>query len=210
MSAYEILDYYIKKKKKLGYGTCIYVDYRRVVPETLMGKWYKDAREYDRLTAHYDVFADCIENEIYYDREAWLRNRKSNWDRNPQENGSFRKQAHHKKKELSEETKKKREWKKKLKDPRDQDRKGNYYGNSKPYIELGNRKERRNVKQRLNKSDFRYWGKSSTFWDYGFCIGHDYNGECIKEIVEWNPPKDDWDVYSDHPRRQYVNPWDWN
>jgi len=127
-----------------------------------------------------------------------------------EEKTKYEKKPEHKKKTLTEEEIRKREWRKKVKDPRDQGAAHWKCKRKESYVTKGNRAARRSAKQKLEKSDFRYYSKSSTWWDYRLCIGHDFNGECIHEIVEWNPPKDDWDTYSDDPKRQWVNPWDWD
>ena len=65
-TATEILSHFIRQKRKAGYITA---------PKDLMSSWYKEATSVYRLSAHYDVFEDCINNDITYDRRAWWRNR---------------------------------------------------------------------------------------------------------------------------------------
>jgi len=110
------------------------------------------------------------------------------------QNGSaYIKKDHHKKKELSIEEINRREWRRKVKHPKDSPAKYWDIGRKQWHLKKGNRAERRSVRQELSKSDFRYWNKSSTWWEVSLCTGvHDDNG-CIKESFEWNPPRDDWD-----------------
>jgi len=215
MSAYEILKHYIEKKKKLGYGTCSYPDYKRKVPDFLMEKWYKDVREYDKLAAHYDVFANCIENEIYYDSAAAERRRYKNrrrWstrDGYREEQTKWQKKPEYvKKKKLSEEVIRKREWRKKVKDPRNQGSRFYSGSHKKRALRIGNKAERRYVKAGLQCGDWKYYPKSSTYWEsYRVC-----NGECCEHrptTWHYNYPDNEWDSYINIGKRQWANPWDW-
>lgn len=194
----EILDYFIKKKKKMGfYSSQNYWSRDRTgynVPECHMSCWYEEARDLWSLSSHYDVFRDCVEAEVYYDRVDYWKTRRSNWDRTPQKNGSFRKAEQHKKKILSEEEIRKREWRKKKKDRRDQ---GSNLDQRKGWTCLqrdSNRSERRGVKAKMQSGKWEAYGK--TYW-----TGED------QMTPEFS--KNDWDNYIHPHKREHLNPWDY-
>lgn len=163
------------------------------VPVPTMNAWYKEACDLYNLSAHFDVFRDCVENEVYYDREAYWKARRNRWY-HKQENGAFRKAEHHKKKVLSDEEKRKREWRKKVKDPRDQ---GSRFYNESGWTCLqrkANRAERRKVKAKLQSGNWEEYGK--TYW-----LGED-------QMTPWYP-ENEWDNWVNPKRREHLDPWDY-
>ena len=202
----EIIEYFVRRKRKMGWS--ISSDYwwssnNYKVPECTMSAWYKEARDLHSLGGHYNTFRDCVENEIYYDREAYRRSRAGRWYYR-QTGGAYVKQPHHKKKELSEDQIRKREWRKKVKDPRDQDHKKNYYGRKKPYIRSGNRAERRATKMKLKSGDWKNYPRG--FWEQRW----DESKQDFYDSWYLCYPENDWDTWLSRKNREWVDPWDWN
>lgn len=193
----EIIDYFVKKKKKnFSWHTVQWWhgdNYQ--VEEGTMSAWYKEAKEIWNIACHYDVFRDCVEREIYYDRKAYLKERRSN-KKYTQKNGAFRKAAHHKKKILSDKEKDKRE---RAKRRRQHKHKGiRWHHDSRGWLWYqitANRKERRQVKSKLRNG---YFDKHYDGWKITGTNG------CYKEYNQT-----DWDDYSNDPRRAFLDPWDY-
>jgi len=93
------------------------------------------------------------------------------WRRRPEGQDSYKKQPHHKKKELSEDTVRRREWRNKIKDRRNQ---GRRFYNETGWTVLQrdcNRKGRRRVKQKMFQEDWDNWShplrrEELNPWDY--------------------------------------------
>jgi len=121
----------------------------------------------------------------------------------------YQKLSHHEKKELSEETIKKREWRKKVKDPRNQG--SRYYSGShrKVACKIGNRTERRETKSQMKSTKWEYYPKSSIYWETSDCTC-----ECCYNYrdMQWdyNYPENEWDKYFNKTKRYWVDPWDWS
>jgi hypothetical protein len=106
----------------------------------------------------------------------------------------YQKKEEHKKKELSEDTVRKREWKKKVNKSKSNPEYS--YKRKKDCIEKGNRAERRYVKTKLGSS---YFGQHFPGWKICGTNG------CYKEYEET-----DWDNYIDRDKRYWASSWDWD
>lgn len=195
----DIIRYFVKRKNKMGWHKPNnWFDYRYEVPECTMSAWYQEARTIWDLGGHYNVFRDCVENEITYDREGWLRERRAKWGSSLYVGGAFKRKKHHKKKELSEDEIRKKEWKKKVKNPRDQHIRRIGKGETKYYRKRGHRAERSDIKQVLKTKNWEQYFESSTNFE-------------TKDETSWeyNYPENDWDNFLEKDRKDFINSWDW-
>lgn len=128
----------------------------------------------------------------YSGRRRWWRGGEPNsiakWGKKP---------PHIKKKTLSEEEIHKREWRKKVKDQRDQGSRFYGGGHKKRALRSGNRAERRYVKASLQSGD---WSGSELEW------WTKYPDDSYRDALVIS----DWDLYYDKGKRHWVDPWDWS
>lgn len=103
------------------------------------------------------------------------------------------------KKTISEEEVRKREWKKKVKDPRDQGTRFYRKKRRQNSCTLGNRAERREVKAELKLKDWKDYGPR--WWSQEY--GHEM-------IWNYHCAPNDWDSYSIKGKRAWVDPYDWD
>lgn len=122
----------------------------------------------------------------------------SKWRGYREERTKYQKKEHHKRKELSEHERVKREWRKKKKDPRDQHSWRYGSGKYKRYsCKQGHKAERRDIKMALKERD---WTKPiKGIW---------YSDE---EEKEWDfiLPDNAWDDFIEKDRKNFIDPWDW-
>jgi len=113
---------------------------------------------------------------------------------------------HYEKKELSEDEIRRREWRRKVKDPRDQSLDKAH----KKYIcNYGRRQERRYVKNKLKQGIWEKYPNSRLYWETNRVC----NGECCDHIPEswdYNYPSNEWDSYYDRHRSSFVDRWAWD
>lgn len=210
-TADEILNYYIQKKKNKGWGRSGFWSNRFEAPQLTMELWYEEARKVYNLCCTYEDFSYLINNEIttlYHKYHSYKARRKKERPLNAGERFPASCRKPYKKKILSEEIKRKREWRNKVKDHRDQ---GRCHYDERGWTILqrdSNKVERRKVKHKIKSNIWETYPKSSSYWEvYRIC-----NGECCDEVPNmwiYNYPENDWDSWS-HPRkREALNPYDY-
>ena len=196
MNTKEVLQHYIDKR--VYYSEFLKMWTYSFVNKNTMELWYNEARNLWKVPLTFEDFSFCIEERRTRVFEPWWKNyHRRGWY--TQTNGTYRRQKHHEKKVLSEKEILKREWRRKVKDPRDQ---GSNLTKRNGWTLLqrdSNKVERRKVKIKIKSKRWETYPESSSYWELR-C-----NGDCIRcetsKIWEYNYPDNDWDDYT-HPRRR--------
>jgi len=168
--------------------------------KSLIESFYREARKVYLLEMTFDDFSKALVEDGEAERYRWNRRRRKSWvsDYYHREKRGYKKKAEHKKQELSEDTIKKREWREKVKDTRNQCK--DWY-KTKWHRKHGYRCERRYVNNELKKKDWEAYSK--TF--YTGIEDPDYD---IYTSESWYLPNE-WDNFTLRKRETFCNSWDW-
>lgn len=140
---------------------------KRTWSESLLEKFYQEARAVYNIPIDFDGFADRLKQERHqYDYKYWKRNYRKRTSRYYyRQKRGYIKQDFHEKKQLSEKEITRREWRKKVKAPRDQGTRF-YSGRYKRLAtKAGNRCERRFIKAQIKDLDHdEYFNQPKRHW----------------------------------------------
>ena len=175
-TAEDILNYYISKTRRYERLHFISAMYCYRVHKLVLQNWYREARIVYQLACTFEDFTWLLENKstVLYRNYRW-KPKKFSWSWNYQQRHrvcrKYKRQPHHKKKELSEHEIAKRDWR--LKNKLRKDKADKHYGREpKQFVKrLANRKHRSWQNQKIRNNDFDFsdrdyrYACDMWFWD---------------------------------------------
>lgn len=155
----EILIHFLHKQRKAGYGGINhFADLIRKVPKHQMEAWYKEARDLWKLELTYEDFRWLMEREttsLYFKYYSYCARRKRRAPLNENDRGPREKPGYGPKKVLSEEEKRKREWKKRfIKDKKKRNRANQTCRAKKFFLKYSSKMHRQWEKQMINHGKY--------------------------------------------------------
>jgi len=195
-NTYQDVDHFIRAKRS-QFSSAIY-SFHNKIPHHTMEALYHEARNLHQ----FDIPFDKLKKELgkgHYDRHGrgWSRYIYNEEDRH--EPPII---YHYEKKVLSEDEKRSREWRAKVKDHRDQAK--NRWGRKqrKYWCNQGRRSERRYVKHKLEVTDWEPTPSKIVKW------WRPKNEE--ETMWELHYPDNAWESYYDKHRRCFIDRWAWD
>lgn len=169
-TAEDILNYYISKARRYERLNFISEMYCYRVHKLVLENWYREATFVYQLACTFEDFVWLINNKsiVLYRNYRW-KPKKFSWSWNHEQRHrvcrKYKRQLHHKKKELSEHEIAKRDWRLKNKLRKDKANKHYHRGAKSFYKKLSNQMHRAWQKEKISKGDYEF---SDTDYKY-FC-----------------------------------------
>ena len=148
--------------------------------------WYWEAREVYRLEATFKVFSEHV-------LEHWTYKKGKRKPLTAKDRGPYSVRKKYEKKTLTEEEQRKREWRRKVKDPRDQDRNRRKRFECEIIINEPHKSTRKRWKQELAKRDFREYG--GKYWEQNWDWDDEKREYVLRDSWDYNYCPNDWDDF---------------